>query len=364
MELGDDQLFDEPLMNVAAYGTELYIGSTTTRLTECGGDTCLFVADFAADGRPTLRMASRTEREVIRVGPLRGDVTVPELGNQTVSCADLEQGVEYFGLTVATFKRTGQDLLIVGGCHEIDMIDLADGTVLDFDTETAGDQGLNAALFGGGFYDFDLSPDGDTLWGISANKSRIMHSVESNLPMGELGDMRITIDRHALMPIDLSADAPADLPGIAAEYATTDRDGFMGVPPDGINDLMTPANDPGIDVRGAFLKAYYVFWNRSLSGSLPNPFPVGPSIAVTNNTVWLRGAGADLGDEGPSGLGSGSNLSVLDLASQRLVLWPRTPDPAEFYAPFIGLKQFDFGFDLTPETDTTIATAGLVYMAP
>ena len=135
---------------------------------------------------------------------------------------------------------------------------------------------------------------------------------------------------------------------------------FSGVPDDGINDLATPAEDPGIDVRGAFLKSYYLFWNRSLSGSLPNPFPVGPSIAVTGNTIWLRGAGADLGDEGPSGLGPGTNLSAFDLSTQRLVLWPRTPE-GDYYRPFIGLKQSDFGFDLTPSEDTSIATAGLVY---
>lgn len=356
----DDELFDQELMNVAAYEDQVFIGTTTTDLTECDGFSCLFIADFDTSGAPTVRM-SGGERALYRVGPMRADVSIPELGNQTVSCLDVEQGVEYFGLTVATFKKTSQDLLVVGNCHAIDMIDLADGTVLDFD-DAAGTQGLNAALFGGGFYDFALSPDGDTLWAVAANKSRIQHSVVSNLPMGELGDMRVTIDRHALMPIDLSAEAEGSVPGVAAEYAMTDRDDFMGVPDDGINDLMTPAVDPGIDVRGAYLKAYYLFWNRSLSGSLPNPFPVGPSIAVSGNTVWLRGAGADLGDEGPSGLGPGSNLSVFDLSAQRLVLWPRTPE-ADYYRPFLGLKQFPVGFDLTPMRETSIPTAGLVYLS-
>lgn len=361
MSQADDELFDNALMNVAAWRGEVYIGTTTTELPECDGATCLYIADFDVAGRPTLRVDGTGARGLYRVGPMRGDVQMPELGNQTVSCADVEQGVEYFGLTVETFKKTGQELLVVGNCHAIDMIDLAARETLDFDPIEPGVQGLNAALFGGGFYDFDLSPDGDTLWGIPANKSRLVHYPIGTEPMGDPGESRISIDRHALMPIDLSADVEGDLPAVSAVYAATDRDGFEGRPDDGIQDYQTPAIDPGIDVRGAFLKIYYLFWNRSLSGSLPNPFPVGPSIAVANHTVWLRGAGADLGDEGPSGLGQGSNLSVLDLDAQRLVLWPNTPE-GDFYRPFVGLKQFVFGFDLTPARETSVATGGLVYM--
>jgi hypothetical protein len=359
MTMADDLLYDQPLMNVAAWQGEVYIGTTTDDLPECEGATCLYIADFDTDGRPTLR-TSGTERALYRAGALRADVTVPALDNQTVSCADVEQGVYYFGLSVETFKKTQTDYLVVGNCHSVEMIDLAAGELVDFDAAQPGTQGLVGALYGGGFYDFQTSPDGDLLWAVSANKSRFVHYPVAHHPMGDLGEDRITIDRHALMPIDLSGDAPGDLPSIDGSWGS-DRDGFEGLPDDGIQDYATPGFDPGIDLRGAFLKAYYLFWNRSLSGSLPNPFPVGPSIAVANNTVWLRGAGADLGDEGPSGLGVGGNLSTLDLDAQRLVLWPRTPE-GDFYRPFVGLKQFNFGFDLTPNTDTSIATAGVLYM--
>ncbi|MCR9162497.1 MAG: hypothetical protein ACE37F_19330 [Nannocystaceae bacterium] len=359
MTLADDQLFDQPLMNVAAWQGEVYIGTTTDDLPECEGATCLYIADFDASGRPSLR-SSGGERSLYRAGTLRGDVTVTELDAQTVSCADVEQGVNYFGLSVETFKKTQTDYLVVGNCHSVEMIDLAAGEVVDFDDAQPGVQGLVGALYGGGFYDFDLSPDGNTLWAVPANKSRFVHYPVANEPMGDLGGGRVTIDRHALMPIDLGDSAPGNLPSIDASWGA-DRDGFEGLPDDGIQDYATPGFDPGIDVRGAFLKMYYLFWNRSLSGSLPNPFPVGPSIAVANNTVWLRGAGADLGDEGPSGLGVGGNLSVLDLDAQRLVLWPRTPE-ADYYRPFVGLKQFNFGFDLTPDSESSIATAGILYM--
>lgn len=360
MALADDLLFDQPLMNVEAWQGEVYIGTTTEDLPECQGATCLYIADFDSSGRPTLRMDDSGDRALYRAGSLRGDVTVPELNAQTVSCADVEQGVYYFGLSVETFKKTDTDYLIVGNCHSIEMIDLAAGERIDFDNDQPGVQGLVGALYGGGFYDFDLSPDGDVLWAIPGNKSRFVHYPVAYEPMGELGEGRITIDRHALMPIDLSADAPNEIPSIDGSWGA-ERDAFEGLPDDGIQDYATPGFDPGIDVRGAFLKMYYLFWNRSLSGSLPNPFPVGPSIAVANNTVWLRGAGADLGDEGPSGLGIGGNLSVLDLDAQRLVLWPRTSD-ADFYEPFLGLKQSNFGFDLTPDSETSIATAGILYM--
>ncbi len=360
MTQADDLLFDQPLMNVEAWQGEVYIGTTTEDLPECEGDTCLYIADFDASGRPTLRTDGAGDRALYRAGSLRADVSVPELNEQTVSCADVEQGVYYFGLSVETFKKTGTDYLVVGNCHSIEMIDLAAGERVDFDAGQPGVQGLVGALYGGGFYDFDRSPDGDLLWAVPANKSRFVHYPVAYEPMGELGEGRITIDRHALMPIDLSGDAPGELPSIDGSWGA-DRDGFEGLPGDGIQDYATPGFDPGIDVRGAFLKMYYLFWNRSLSGSLPNPFPVGPSIAVANNTVWLRGAGADLGDEGPSGLGVGGNLSALDLDAQRLVLWPSTPG-RDFYAPFLGLKQFNFGFDLTPDSESSIATAGLLYM--
>lgn len=361
LEEADDPLFDKPLHNVAAYRNQVFIGTETAELSPCDGHACAFIADFDTSGHPNLRKNDVTGTyEIHRAGLMRGDVQLPELGNQTVSCADVEFGVEYFGLTVATFKKTGQDLLIFGNCHSIDMFDLADGTRLDFDPVNAGRQGLNAALFGGGFYHFALSPDGNTLWSVPANKSRIHHSSPALEPVGEVGDLRITLDRHAALPIDLSATAPGDVPSVDARFATTDRDGFEGVPADGIADHRTPAIDPGIDVRGHFLKAYYAFWNKSLSGSLPNPLPFGPTIAVGTNTLWVRGTGADTGDAGQSGLGVGGNLSVLDLDAQRLVLW--TPPGHDYYPPFVGLKQHVFGFDLTPERDTMIATAGLVYI--
>lgn len=360
MALADDLLFDKKLMNVEAWNGEVYIGTNTSELTECEGETCLFIADFDTDGRPTLRTEGNGDRSLYRLDPLDADVSVSELGNQTVSCQDEEQGVYYFGLSVETFKKNGSDYLVVGRCHAVDMVDLAAGSVVDFDDTEPGTQGIVGALFGGGFYDFDLSPDGDTLWAVPANKSRFVHYPAAYEPVGDIGDGRVTIDRHALMPIDLSASADGELPSVVADYGS-DRDGFEGMPDDGIQDFATPAFDPGVDLRGAFLKMYYLMWNKSLSGSLPNPFPVGPSIAVANNTVWLRGAGADLGDEGPSGLGDGGNLSVLDLDAQRLVLWPRTPE-GDFYRAFVGLKQWEFGFDLTPARETSVATAGIVYM--
>ncbi len=359
MTMADDLLFDQPLMNVAAWQGEVYIGTTTTDMPECDGESCLYIADLEASGRPTLRTGPQG-RELYKAGSLRADVTVSELGGQTVSCADVEQGVYYFGLSVQRFEKTSTDYLVVGNCHSVEMVDLAAGEVVDFDPDQPGVQGLVGALFGGGFYDFDRSPDGDLLWAVPANKSRFMHYPVAYEPTGELGDGRITIDRHALMPIHFGAGAPGDLPSIDDSWGS-DRDGFEGLPDDGIQDYATPGFDPGIDIRGAFLKMYYLFWNRSLSGSLPNPFPVGPSIAVAPNSIWLRGAGADLGDEGPSGLGNGGNLSVFDLDAQRLVLWPRTPQ-GDYYRAFVGLKQFVFGFDLTPERDTPVATAGLVYM--
>lgn len=357
MALADDLLFDQPLMNVEAWQGEVYIGTTTDDLPECEGATCLYIADFDASGRPTLRTDGSGERALYQAGTLRGDVA---LGEQTVSCADVEQGVYYFGLSVETFAKTGTDYLVVGNCHSVEMVDLAAGERVDFDAAQAGTQGLVGALYGGGFYDFERSPDGETLWAVSANKSRVVHYPSAYEPSGALGEGRVTIDRHALMPIHLGADAPGELPSIDESWGA-DRDGFSGLPDDGIQDYSTPEFDPGIDLRGAFLKAYYLMWNESLSGSLPNPFPVGPSIAVANETVWLRGAGADLGDDGASGLGVGGNLSVLDLDAQRLVLWPRTPE-GDFYRPFVGLKQFEFGFDLTPGEARSIATAGLVYV--
>ena len=107
-----------------------------------------------------------------------------------------------------------------------------------------------------------------------------------------------------------------------------------------------------------------VDWAPSLAGSTnqSGSIPTGPSIAVANNTIWLRGSGIP----GVSGLGKGSNLMAYSISERRAHLWAHNQNDEgwDYYHVWQGGNEGDapFGYDLTPESNQYLATYGLLYV--
>ena len=333
-----DAFYKDGVDQIAALGDTLYFASNSMA-EPCTGLSCAFKASFDATGKPTLLMNGGDYDAL--VGPvLNGSVTGPK---GEVSCVTTPP---FAGMAIAPF-HDGRNLLFLGQCLEITVFDLATGGKLDFNGPAPGKVGMDASLFGQGFVSFSLSPDGKTLWGISNDKSLIHFNFEKGK-----GGARQTYNRWMLIPIDLTV---GDLPGIVPQYNKDDIDGFEGKTSIGIYD--TPAVDPGVDVDFAYLKKYLVLWAPGLAGATPTAIPNGPTIAAANNTLWMRGSGIS----GVSGLGNQGNLGVFALDAARIVLWPRGDRP--FYEVWTGGVDTNWGFDLTPESDLSVATHGLQYFS-
>jgi len=348
-----DPLFDEELTGVEVHGDELLLGSFA-ELPGCNGRderrSCVFRATFAADGAPTPLRDANADYLTWRTNDFDASVPRPGVGEQR--CSGTSQGVHTFGMKVARFHKTDHDLLFVGNCLEIATFDLTTGEALDYDAISPGRQGFDASLYGAGFYDLQLSPDGQTLYAAPANKSFSPFFAASSV--GE-----IQTDRHTLLAIDLSDAVPGQLPAADPRFGTRDQDAFHGLPDEVIGQLLpTPASDPGIDLRAFYLRRYLYGWSAALAGAVPIAVPTGPTIAVARNTVWMRGAGST--ESGESGLSVGGNLQVIDLHAQEVALFPRA-DRA-FHGPFTDLERFHTGYDLTPESELEVETAGMVFV--
>ena len=335
---GTDVFYKSGVDQIAANGDTLYFGSNAM-VEPCNGLSCAFKASFDATGKPTLLM-NGADYDALVGTALDASVTGPK---GEVSCVTTPP---FAGMAIAPF-HDGRNLLFLGQCLEITVFDLATGEKLDFNGPAPGKVGMDATLFGQGFVSFSLSPDGKTLWGVSNDKSLIHFNFEKGK-----GGARQTYNRWMLMPIDLSV---GELPGIVPQYNKDDIDGFEGKT--SIGTYETPAVDPGLDLDFAYLKKYIVLWAPGLAGATPTSIPVGPSIAAANQTLWLRGSGVP----GVSGLANQGNLGVFALDAAKVVLWPRGDRP--FYEVWTSSVDTNWGFDLTPENDQTLATYGLQYFS-
>jgi hypothetical protein len=250
-------------------------------------------------------------------------------------------------MAIAPF-HDGRTLLFLGQCLEVSVFDVETGEKLDYNDAGPGRPGFDATVFGQGFTSFTASPDGHVLYAVPATKS-VIHF---NFQIGT-GSQRVTFDRHMILPFDMSQGTR---PELLAEYAKENIDDWEGLT--GIGVYETPAIDPGIDIRYAYRNKYQVYWAPDTAGSIPSVLPTGPTVAVGNNTLWLRGSGIP----GVSGLGWAGNLGVSALQTNKQVLWPRGDDP--FFGVWLAGPAPDdgFGYDLTPESVQEVATYGLLYM--
>jgi hypothetical protein len=334
---------------IAASGDKLYLASRSTAI-GCGGLSCVYPVAYGIDGAPT------TVDGVLIGGELEGSSTQ---GGVSYSCVP-GSSLPTMGMSIAR-DASGRDLLFIGNCLEIDVFNLNDNTKLDYNGPVAGTPGFPAAQFGQGFMEFALSPDGNTLWAVSSNKS-LIHMYFEKGPGGN----RQSYNRWMMLPIDLT-NADGGNPQVVEAYNQTDLDGWGGTCAEttsqtgaAICTYDPPEVDPGLDLDFAYFKKYLVYWAPGLAGATPTSIPVWPSIAVGNETLWMRGSGIS----GVTGLANQGHLAAYDLNEQKVVLW--APDfvfpEQDIYEVWINSVSTRWGFDLVPESNNGIHTRAVFYI--
>lgn len=284
--------------------------------------------------------------------PSRDGIVRPD-GN--IDCVTSDgSGGSFAGLYKADF-HDGKPLLFLGGCNNIAVFDLAADTQLDAQPSNPRSKAIDGSQFGQAFTRFALSPDGTTLYALPQFKSQF----HFYFAKGGDDNFRQTFNRYMIFPLALDQGTA---PGLHPDFAGENVDGHEGIT--NIGDKITPAADPGIDINVGHLTRYQVDWAPDLAGSTnqSGSIPTGPSIAVGNNTIWLRGSGVP----GVSGLGKGSNLMAYSVSERRAHLWAHNQNNEgwDFYHVWTGGNEGDapFGYDLTPENNQYLATYGLLYV--
>jgi hypothetical protein len=341
-----DPLFQSGVHAVEARGDKVYL-SISPKSTDmfapaaARGKHNVFVGTLGANGALNLKVGGDY---TVWTGMEVGDgVTTPQ-GN--VAC---DLGLPFAGLTQARF-HDGRDLLFLGGCSQLAVWDMAEGTQLDMNGAAPG-KNYDATLYGHSYTRFSLSPDGKTLWVMPQSKSRFKFFFAKD---GE-DSARQTFNRYMMLPLDLSQGSA---PALRADFAGEDIDGFEGKT--NIGAEITPANDPGLDVNYGYYVRYQVLWSGSTAGSTfqSSSIPIGPGIAATDKGVWMHGAGIP----GVSGQGKGGDLATYSIAARKAVFWPRAG--RAFYEFWQGevLSDVPFGFDLAPENAAPKEVRGLMFV--
>ncbi len=337
LSLEDGLLFGGGFRQAIPYGSKLLlIPSPRVDANLCEeNQTCAFLLDRDSGGRPVTEDYLR-----FKTAP----ATTSSDGVQAQSHAQMRRGG-----SIARFHN-GDDLLFLSDVLEIAVFNLSSGEQVVCNSQSV-NKGIEHAYLGQSFSQFTLSPDGKTLWAASDHPSPAMLYAEKDLDP----ESRSAQSRRLFLPIDLST---GDVPAIAAAYRSRDLDQFEGLPANAAsNSVPTPKIDPGLDANAFWFKQYLLHWLGSLVGSLPNPEPTLPSIAVTSSALWMIGEGSN----GSSGLGQLSNLAAFDLDTGKAVLFPRGE---AFYRPWTGGNASSFGFDLTPDTNAEIAVYSIDYVSP
>lgn len=345
MDENDDRILSLGVDGFAYHDGVLWLTITadpnrTIAPLECRGRHCVYPASIDSNGALDLDIEERL------VGPaLFEGYQTP---NGTIECWDRYFEVGAAGMSIAPF-HDGRTLLFLGSCSEIAVFDLATRVELDGNPSVPGVQGIDGTLFGHGFAEFTLSSDGRTLWALPQAESQF----DFYLP---LDGRRTENDRLMALPIDLTG---GEVPGVATDYTSGDVDGYEG----DVGGYQTPAIDPGIDLRHAWYSRYQLAWAPDSAGSRFTTSSVftGGTLAVAEHTLWVRGSGNDVA--GATGLGKGGNITVIDLTTGRTIMFTHEPDDSfhEFWLN-LNLPSYYFGFDLTPTTDQTVSTFGILYV--
>ncbi len=343
LDRADAPILQHGVDDLALHGSTLYatIGGDSAiggLPSACLTSYCVFRAALGGDGIPAF------DPSAYWVGPSIGERYPTAMGD--VTC--LEEASPWGAITIAQ-HQDGRTLLFLGACLEIAVFDTSDGTELDLGA-APGTQGLDGTLFGYAFTSFALSPDGRTLWAMPQLKSPIMLMMQLGLDPTN----RTEINRYMALPIDLTGAQPRLDPA----YAGDDIDGYQGEA--GSRGYVTPAADPGVDIN---LAGYSVYQRRLLPSTAsfqPASIPFAPTLAVTNDSLWVRGSGNAAA--GASGLGKAGDLAVYDLATRQMILFPY--DDAGFYRFWHGGADPEprMGFDLAPESSDSVATFGLRFV--
>ncbi|MCK5796953.1 MAG: hypothetical protein KAI47_07215 [Deltaproteobacteria bacterium] len=338
------------------YASQLTPKNATSGPAECKGKICVFRVTIGTDGKPNFKPKSG-DYDVSAVMGAKDSFTNAQ---GTIDC--LTSGnIARAGIAVTKYQGSGalkdHDLLFVGGCLEIKVLDLSDvRKEIDFDSARAGSQGFDATVFGQNFASFVPSPDGKTLWAFPSYKSPIHFDVAVPTP----GDAnhRQTFNRFMALPISLVA---SDLPSVDPAFAKGNIDGHEGAL--SLGKYKAPADDPGVDLNHVHAVIYQMTWAPGTAGSTfqSASIPSGPTFAVTPKSLWMRGSGIS----GVSGLGKGGNVGVYDLASRRALMFSHAGDDYYHFfqmGPGGGQDKVRFGLDLTPKAEKDQATYGLLYL--
>ncbi|PID38982.1 MAG: hypothetical protein CSB49_02840 [Proteobacteria bacterium] len=358
----DEAILSSGFGDLVVHGEELYASQLTPKNAsggpqKCKGKICVFRITVGTKGAPNFKPKTNAYDASALMEPTASF----DNAQGTIKC--LTSGkIHRAGLGIATFDGSGtlkgHDLLFVGGCLEVKVLDLnADAEQVDFDSVRAGKQGFDATVFGQNFASFQLAPDGKTLWALPAYKAVIHFDIK--VPTAGDPDHRQTFNRMMALPISLTS---ADLPAVDSAYAKGNIDDHQG--PLSLGDYKAPADDPGIDINHGHAVVYQMTWAPSTAGATfqSASIPTGPTFAITPKSLWIRGSGTS----GVSGLGKGGNLGVYDLASRRAVFFSHAGQDYYHYflmGPGGADEEHFFGFDLTPEGSSELATYGLLYVA-
>jgi len=333
-----DSLLGVGVSGFAADGSTLYASVSAeagdARVPpDARGRHAVFAGDIEADGRPVFQSGAGTYR--VLQGPVRGAPVTNAAG--TVACtSDLGTSA-----LAATDYHDGRRLLFVGGCLEIAVFNVGvePPVQLDYDA-AAGEQNLDASLYGQGFAHLVVSSDGETLWAIPQRPSPFPFFVGPTDT-----DMPVALPRQAAFPIDLSRGDP---PALRTGFET-DVDGYEGNPGAGLD---TPAADPGLDLGFVAHQRYLVDWAPALAGETFAPALdlAGIVAAATENSVFVAA---------PSGLGKASALATHDLATRRGHLWSH--EGAPFYGIWTGGPDREpaFGYDVAPDFAAPVTVHGV-----
>lgn len=354
----DDKLFAAGSYALAAYQKTLFSlpvpSDKTARLSPCeAGSACVFKFEIQEDGALTIAQntsGDTPQYDILHAGNITEDIYTAENGER-LQCTPNKFSNPSMGLG----EYQDNAYLFVSRCHDMVVFDLTqtDTPAVDFDDALPGRQNLATYPYGQFMHAFRPSPDKSVLWAVAANSSLV--KLFATRVEADGNEARVSYDRLAAMPIDLSGPRPA----LHLDYATQNIDNFEGKPSlDAMKYLSSPAIDPGLDLTNFWFQQYLVKLYPSLQGSTPYFTVTAPKLAVGTRTLWIgntstAGSGANFGQY--------NDFAVYDLEAQRGVFWPQSTTEY-FYHVFTSGVTNRLGFPLTPDADKSLESFDIVYI--
>lgn len=244
----DDKLFATGSYALVAYKNTLFTlpvpSDKTAKLSPCeAGSACVFMLNIDDDGALNIQKTvdeNTNNYAILNAGDITEDINTAENGER-LQCNPNKFSNPSMGLG----EYQDNAYLFVSRCHDMAVFDLTDTNMhaIDFDDELPGRQNLATYHYGQFMHVFKPSPDKSILWTVAANSSLV--KLFATLANSDDKEERVSYDRLAAMPIDLSGSRPALHP----DFATQNVDNFEGKSDlNAMKYLSSPAVDPGLDL--------------------------------------------------------------------------------------------------------------------